>query len=97
MPTALTLAKFLFVLMLALGLSACVSFTKPDDSDKSQSSRQGQPAHSAVEYFGNVSNAGDDPNNFLMVGDDASFSYNNERGTLNWPAWKTTDADLGDR
>jgi endonuclease G len=97
MPKALTVARFLFVLTLPLALSACGPSSDTDKSNNGQTTNSKPTAHSAVEYFGNVSNADDDPNNFLMIGEDASFAYNNERGTLNWTAWKTTEADLGDR
>ncbi|HLA94945.1 MAG TPA: DNA/RNA non-specific endonuclease [Pyrinomonadaceae bacterium] len=49
--------------------------------------------------FGNPSNATQDTDNdenYLVVGDGSAFSYNNERGTVNWISWKTTRADLGD-
>jgi endonuclease G len=97
MPRPHTFAKIPFVLMLALAFSACGPFSINDQSNNGQQTNSTQPAHSAVEYFGNVSNSGNDPNNFLIVGDDASFSYNNDRGTLNWTTWKTTETDLGDR
>jgi endonuclease G len=96
MPQALTFVKFAAVLMLALVLLGCGSFIDTSRTNSAPQSIPTQTANSAVEYFGNVSNAGEDPNNLLIVGEDASFSYNNDRGTLNWRAWKTTAADLGD-
>jgi endonuclease G len=96
MPRPHTSAKLIIVLMLATAFCGCSFYGEPDRTDKGQIPKPGRTEHSAVEYFGNVSNAGDDPNNFLMVGADASFSYSSERGTLNWTAWKTTEADLGD-
>ena len=50
--------------------------------------------------FGNPSNATTDvenADNFLVVRDGYTLSYNNSRGTLNWIAWRTTAADLGAR
>jgi endonuclease G len=96
MPQALTFVKFASVLMLALVLLGCGSFIDTDRTNSAPQSIPTQTANSAVEYFGNVSNAGGDPDNYLVVGEDASFSYNNDRGTLNWTAWKTIEADLGD-
>src|SRR6266700_2673543 len=49
--------------------------------------------------FGNPSGATFDPankDNFLVVHDSYVLSYNNSRGTMNWIAWKTTCANLGD-
>ncbi len=45
--------------------------------------------------FGNPSNATDDPDNYLIVGDGSVFSYNESHGTVNWVSWRTTRADLG--
>ena len=48
--------------------------------------------------FGNPSNATADvsnKNNFLVVKRTFAFSYNNDRGTVNWIAWRTGVNDLG--
>jgi endonuclease G len=45
--------------------------------------------------FGNPSNASDDPDNYLIVGDGSVLSYNDSRGSSNWVSWRTTRADLG--
>lgn len=45
--------------------------------------------------FGNPSNASDERNNYLVVGDGSAFSYNESRGSVNWVSWRTTRADLG--
>lgn len=50
--------------------------------------------------FGNPSNAtGDASNteNFLLTHSGFTLSYNNTRGTMNWVAWRTTAADLGEK
>ncbi|MBE7515010.1 MAG: DNA/RNA non-specific endonuclease [Chloracidobacterium sp.] len=50
--------------------------------------------------FGDPSNAAADPadlNNLLVRHRSHVLSYNNSRGTLNWAAWFTTKADLGER
>ena len=49
--------------------------------------------------LGNPSNATSDfsnRNNFLLFKRSFVLSYNNERGTLNWVAWRTTISDLGE-
>lgn len=49
--------------------------------------------------FGNPSNATADisnKNNFLFLKRTFAFSYNNDRGTINWIAWRTTMKDLGE-
>jgi len=49
--------------------------------------------------FGNPSGATDDftnRNNFLMFKHSFVLSYNSDRGTLNWVAWRTTMDDLGE-
>lgn len=49
--------------------------------------------------FGNPSNAAADisnKSNFLVLKRTFTFSYNNERGTINWVAWRTTINDLGE-
>ncbi len=51
----------------------------------------------ALLPYGNPSNAGTDPDNFLLVHRSHTLSYNNSRGTLNWIAWRTTAADLGEK
>jgi endonuclease G len=65
-----------------------ISNTKPENA---------ATAPTALLPFGNPSNAGsEDKDNYLIVHDGHLLSYNNSRGTLNWIAWKTTRADLGD-
>ena len=49
--------------------------------------------------FGNPSNATADlsnRNNFLLFKRSFALSYDNDRGTLNWVAWRTTMDDLGE-
>ncbi len=50
--------------------------------------------------FGNPSNATQDASNrdnYLVLHNSHVLSYNESRGTLNWIAWRTTAADLGER
>jgi endonuclease G len=49
--------------------------------------------------LGNPSNATDDPadrTNYLLARDSSVISYNDDRGTANWAAWKISAEDLGD-
>lgn len=47
--------------------------------------------------FGNPSNAAvSDPNNYLLVNNFYVVSYNRDKGTANWAAWRVTKADKGD-
>ena len=45
--------------------------------------------------FGNPSNAGTDPNNYLLIKRVGAYAYNNDRGAANWASWRTTKNDLG--
>lgn len=46
--------------------------------------------------MGNPSNAGENPNNYLIVKPQYALSYNRERGTANWVAWQLNQNWLGD-
>jgi endonuclease G, mitochondrial len=80
--------------MLAAVLCGCSYY---QETGRTNTSDPPRPPHSnaALEIFGNISEAAEDPNNFFLAGEGAAFSYNNSRGTVNWVAWKTTPADLG--
>ena len=45
--------------------------------------------------MGNPSNAGENPNNYLMIKPQYALSYNRERGTANWVAWQLNRKWLG--
>jgi len=45
--------------------------------------------------MGNPSNAGENPNNYLIVKPQYALSYNRERGTANWVAWQLNQNWLG--
>ena len=69
------------ILLLLTGTTACqLTFWQPTAS------------HLAM---GNPSNAGQDPNNYLMVKDQYVLSYNRELGTPNWVAWQLNQKWLG--
>ncbi len=46
--------------------------------------------------LGNPSDAGEDPNNYLMIKPQYALSYNQERGTPNWVSWQLNSKWLGD-
>ncbi len=45
--------------------------------------------------MGNPSNAGENPNNYLMIKPEYALSYSRERGTPNWVAWQLNQSWLG--
>ena len=53
-----------------------------------------QPVSSHLT-MGNPSNAGENPNNYLMIKPQYALSYNRERGTANWVAWQLNQSWLG--
>lgn len=96
--------KILFCVLLVSAFAAgCDRFTKDTASETSQTNtaavETSAPLPSTEHLaFGNPTNATRDENNetnFLVIGDGSAFSYNNERGTVNWISWKTTKANLG--
>lgn len=92
------------ILGFALGLclaaqSGCGRSTSGPDGNENDPARVPRTTASIdLLPFGNPSNAVSDPNNadnYLVVHDSHVLSYNNNRGTANWVAWRTTRADLG--
>ena len=82
--------------MLAAVLCGCSFYQVADRSNVSETPPAAQnDSNAAVSLFGNISDAADDPNNFLVNGEGAAFSYNNSRRTVNWVAWTTAKTDLG--
>ena len=45
--------------------------------------------------MGNPSNAGENPDNYLIIKPQYALSYNRERGTPNWVAWQLNQSWLG--
>jgi endonuclease G, mitochondrial len=54
------------------------------------------PSGSPHLRLGNPSNAGNDPNNYLIQKSQYVLSYNRERATPNWVAWQLNSSWLGD-
>lgn len=46
--------------------------------------------------MGNPSNAGENPNNYLIIKPQYALSYSRERGTPNWVSWQLNQSWLGD-
>ncbi|MEQ1607182.1 MAG: DNA/RNA non-specific endonuclease [Pyrinomonadaceae bacterium] len=87
----------LFVLLsMTLVGASCQRLSDRSNSDSDERSDP-QVRQVALLTFGNPSNAGTDPDNYLLIHRSHTLSYNNARGTLNWIAWRTTSADLGEK
>ncbi|NET59526.1 MAG: DNA/RNA non-specific endonuclease [Symploca sp. SIO2E6] len=54
-----------------------------------------EPTTQSHLALGNPSNAGQDPNNYLMEKSQYALSYNRGRGTPNWVAWQLNSKWLG--
>jgi endonuclease G len=92
-PALLWLLVFISLLASAGCYSLQPSGPGPVGSEKTTS------AESKFLPFGDPSNATSDrsnKNNYLVLKRSFAFSYNNDRGTVNWIAWRTTMNDLGE-
>ena len=93
---------FLCILLLLAGLSACARIEQRADEIRDRVTNpdwQQAEKENPNLIFGNPSGATTDPgnsNNYLLVKRSSVLSYNNERGTPNWVAWRTTASDLGE-
>lgn len=88
----------LFVLLSVMFTAAsCQRFTERSNSVPIPEPNDSRSPQAALLPFGNPSNAGTDPDNYLLVHRSHILSYNSSRGTLNWVAWRTTAADLGEK
>src|SRR4051794_22989161 len=92
--------RVLVLLIWAVAALSCSTIEK--QVDKAIEPATQQPDRILVATFlpfGNPSNATSDisnRNNFLVFKRSFALSYNNERGTINWIAWRTTISDLGE-
>jgi endonuclease G len=86
----------LFIVVVSLGCGFVAQPAKVPEKLPDAAPEQAIP--NAVLPFGNPSNAGTaDNDNWLVTHSSHVLSYNDSRGTANWVAWRTTQADLGDR
>jgi endonuclease G len=98
----MTLKRFWVLGSLLAMLAAAGCSTIEQQVDRVIQTKPEPPDHARVARslpFGNPSNASADlsnRNNFLLFKRSFVLSYNNERGTLNWAAWRTTMDDLGE-
>ena len=83
-------------LMLAGLIAGCTFYQDRPQAPGPDAKEQPQVQERSLAPFGNISQAADDPDNFLVIGEGSSFSYNTARGAVNWVIWKTTPADLGE-
>ena len=83
--------------MLAAVLCGCRFYQETEQTNPTPAPPAAQNIpNPVISLFGNISEAVDDPVNYLVKGDGSTFSYNNSRGTVNWVAWTTTKRDLGE-
>jgi len=88
--------------LLLLGLTAVSCSNIEQRVGKIIDTTREQPDQTRVAKllpFGNPSNATSETsnrNNYLLFKRSFVLSYNNDRGTLNWIAWRTTINDLGE-
>jgi endonuclease G len=85
----------LMVGLAAVGNFGCTSLVTPSGAEPEKNSATSETT--ALLPFGNPSNADrSNRNNFLVLKHSFALSYNNDRGELNWTAWRTTIDDLGE-
>lgn len=96
------LGRLRLPLLCVLAMLACLAGCRRieqrvDETPDSLRSTDQQPADPNL-LFGNPSDATADPanpDNYLLVKRSFVVSYNNQKGTANWVAWRTTLNDLG--
>lgn len=91
--------RVLGLLILTLAISSCSAIEQQVNRVIEPKQEADQTRVAKLLPFGNPSNATADfsnRNNFLLFKRSFVISYNNERGTLNWVAWRTTINDLGE-
>src|SRR5262249_7452046 len=84
-----------FIGIAAIVNFSCTSLVEPSGAETEKNSAPSETAK--LLPFGNPSNADrSNRNNFLILKHSFAFSYNNDRGEVNWIAWRTTIDDLGE-
>jgi endonuclease G len=68
------------------------SENRPQNSSAQISNEEAKQIHLAL---GNPSDAGTDPNNYLLINGYFALSYNRGKTIPNWVAWRISGADLG--
>ena len=88
------------VTLVAIGLSAlillsgCVWWFNRSPDDSTATAKLGTRTEGNLA-LGNPSNAGKDPNNYLLTRKQYTLSYNNTKHIPNWVSWKLTAVDIG--
>ena len=75
-------------------LSGCVWWFNRSPDDSTATAKLGTRTEGNLA-LGNPSNAGKDPNNYLLTRKQYTLSYNNTKHIPNWVSWKLTAADIG--
>jgi hypothetical protein len=84
------------VLVITLAIAAYKNYEKTHPPTPPVPTGSSAATTSSHWLLGNHSNAGSDPNNFLLIKPYFVVSYNNQKGTPNWVSWRLTKDDLGD-
>lgn len=95
--------QYIFILILLAAFSPACRYlsdlNKRIESKQTKNEAPVLPAEEAKKLYlapGNPSNAGTDPNNYLIVNSAFAASYNRSKGHANWVAWRLTKYDLGE-
>jgi endonuclease G len=92
-----SISALLICLTLAVSIGACRRLQSDEAAPQPRTEIERSPAHDSIESihlpFGLSGGAQD---RHLINGRGSVFSYNPERGTVDWIAWRTTRGDLGD-
>lgn len=91
------LCRAIFLISMSLFTASCERILEKTQQGNRSANTEPTPQLPVSVHlaFGNPSNASQEPDNYLVVGDGSVFSYNESRGSVNWVSWRTTRADLG--
>jgi endonuclease G len=85
-----------FVLILCLCLVLIVVFSHRSQHEEKNKGEQARPLQNINLPFGNPSQAGSDPNNFLLQRPQFVASWNRDKHIANWVAWRLVGSDIGE-
>lgn len=74
------------------------NITKTNNQPQNPSLAPNSPEQAQAVFLalGNPSNAGTDPNNYLLVNNYFALSYSRDKGIPNWAAWRISKSEVGD-
>jgi endonuclease G len=78
------------------GMSETTQTTGGNSQTSSVPPASSDEAQKVYLALGNPSGASTDPNNYLLVNNYYALSYNRDKGTPNWVAWRISKTELGD-